>query len=148
VHIWDHIHFRDFSAEEKAASWMTQEAYNVSRAERKRTVKIMERGNPFVNDGQHYFRGLEAKTREGSRRKQFNSIDASIAVLDEQSQQDQTGSSDLEAISIVYIGCSSHCLEHAVERGAVDQRAALESVSIAGPAVSRSQPRRLSCRAA
>jgi hypothetical protein len=111
-------------------------------------VKIMERGNPFVNDGQHYFRGLEAKTREGSRRKQFNSIDASIAVLDEQSQQDQNGSSDLEAISNVYIGCSSHCLEHAVERGAVDQRAALESVSIAGPAVSRSQPRRLSCRAA
>jgi hypothetical protein len=148
----DTIHCSDYTEEEKAASWFNAGDYNQMRAERKTTVRLMERGDPFVSDGRHYYRGLEGKTREGSCRKQFNSIDASLAVLDEQNRLAELGVSAAaasEALSKIYISCSTHCIASAHERGLVDQRAALESVSIAvPPVIRRSQPRRLSCQAA
>jgi hypothetical protein len=146
----DTIHCSEYTEEEKAASWFNSDDYTRMRVERKTTVRLMERGDPLVNDGRHYYRGLEGKTREGSCRKQFNSIDASLAVLDEQNRLAQLGASAAaEVLSKIYISCTAHCIASAHERGLVDQRAALESVSIAVPPASRRlQPRRLSCQAA
>ena len=148
VQVFDHIHRNEYSAEEKKSCRFVQENYNEMRAERNITVKLMERGQPMVNDGQQYYRGLESKTREGSRRKQFNAVDASMTVLDEQSQQAQLGVRDPEAISKLCIACTAHCVAKAQERGLTDQSAALESLSVAAPCVSQRQPRRLSCQAA
>jgi hypothetical protein len=157
----------EYTAEEKSTCWLNQEDYKalkverkvtlkimersepfVNDGERKVTLKIMERSEPFVNDGQHYFRGLESKTREGSRRKQFNVVDASMAVFEEQMQQECDGVCDAEAIAQVYIDSARHCISAAHERGLVDQNAALESVCVSVPALSQRQPRRLSCHAA
>ena len=138
----------EYSPAEKVAAWYTSEDNEIMKSERKSTIKIMERGNPFVNDGQHYFRGLEYKTREGSRRRQFNQVDATMVVMDEQDAQQQKGIVDPEALAQIYLNCTMHCLAIARERALDDQRAALESVSVASPSRFERPQRRLSCRAA
>lgn len=90
----------------------------------------MEKENSKIDDGNvHCFRGLETKTRDGSRRKQFNVVDAVMAVLDEQGMQDEHGVSDPERISDVYVSCNSHCLEAAMQRGLSDEKAAIAAWS-------------------
>lgn len=135
-------HFRrsDYTTEEKNSCWFSQSEFDEMRKERHATVSIMGRGQPMVNDGQHYYRGLEGKTREGYRRKQFNIVDARMAVLDEQTQQNQTDFSDFEAIAKAYRSCTAHCLAAAQNQGLVDQRLA--------SAGNNHEARRLSCRAA
>ena len=138
---------RNYTHVERNETWFTAEEMSAMKSARRATVKIMERGDPFVNDGQNYYRGLEAKTREGCRRKQFNQVDAMMAVLDE-----QESCSDPERISCVYKESTFHCQVQARERGLKDEQAALESLSepcIVAPPVSDTPPqRRMSCRAA
>jgi hypothetical protein len=143
---WDHIRRDDYSAEEKKLCWFTREDYDEIRAERKIPVEIMQRGQPMINDGEHYYRGLEHKTREGSRRRHYDMIDAKIIVFEEQSQQAKRRVCDPEAVSKLYIENTAHCAASAQGRGLTDQTAVLESVSTAAPSLSR--PSRLSCRAA
>lgn len=142
------INNEDYAIEEKLAAWSTVQEFDEMKAARRSTVNIMERRNPSVDDGQHCFRGLEFRTREGSRRRQFNQVDAAMAVMDEQEAQLQSGINDPEKLAHVYIICSSHCQDNAHERALNDQRAALESVSIAAPTLSQKPRRRLSCHAA
>ena len=121
------------------------------KVERKSTIKLMEQGDDGgdlqINDGQSYYRGLETKTREGQRRKQFNVVDASMSVFEEQMQQENDGVNNQERIAQLYIESSKHCLTAAYERGMIDQKAALEAFMPAMQQQQR-QPRRLSCQAA
>jgi hypothetical protein len=142
------INNEEYTREEKIATWLTGQEFDAMKAERRSTVKVMERINLSVDDGQHSFRGLEFRTREGSRRRQFNQVDATMAVMDEQDAQLQCGINDPERLAHVYIICSSHCQDNAHERALNDQRAALESVAIAAPALCQKPQRRLSCHAA
>ena len=142
------INNEDYAREEKLATWSTVQEFDEMKAARRSTVNIMERRNPSVDDGQHCFRGLEFRTREGSRRRQFNQVDAAMAVMDEQEAQLQSGINDPEKLAHVYIICSSHCQDNAHERALNDQRAALESVSVAAPTLYQKPRRRLSCHAA
>ena len=149
VHIFEHIHRNDYSGEEQRSCFLAPNDYTEMRAERKITLKLMEGGQPTVNDGKKYYRGLEAKTREGFRRKQFHMVDAAMTVLDEQSLQAQNEICDTRVISKLYISCTAHCVRAAQERGLIDQQAALEPVSVAAqPPCPRRQPRRLSYTAA
>lgn len=142
------INNEDYTREEKLATWSTVQEVDEMKAERRSTIKIMERRNPSVDGGQHCFRGLEFRTREGSRRRQFNQVDAATAIMDEQEAQLQSEINDPEKLAHVYIICSSHCQDNAHERALNDQRAALESVSVASPTLYQKPRRRLSCHAA
>jgi hypothetical protein len=142
------INNEDYTPEEKLGTWFSVQEFDEMKAERRSTVHIMERRNPSVDDGQHCFRGLEFRTREGSRRRQFNQVDAAMAVMDEQDAQLQSGINDAEKLAHVYIICSSHCQDNAHGRALNDQRASLESVSVAAPALYQKPQRRLSCHAA
>jgi hypothetical protein len=142
------INNEDYTREEKLATWSTVQEVDEMKAERRSTIKIMERRNPSVDGGQHCFRGLEFRTREGWRRRQFNQVDAATAIMDEQEAQLQSEINDPEKLAHVYIICSSHCQDNAHERALNDQRAALESVSVASPTLYQKPRRRLSCHAA
>jgi hypothetical protein len=144
------INREGYSPEETLACYFTKEEYTISKESRRNTIKMIESG-VCVNNATHYFRGLENKSREGRRRRQFNQVDALMAVMDEQDAQFHNGMNDPEMIAKFYINCSRHCRDVAEDSGQKDQRAALESFSdekFAIPPVSHNQQRRLSCRAA
>ena len=67
-------------------------------------------------------RGLECRTREGSRRRQVNKMNALCAVLDEQERQFVIGIHDELKLSLVYIRMSTHCAEIALATGLNDSR--------------------------
>lgn len=79
----------EYSDEEKIAVWFTEEEIEEMRKQRRATIKLMESANKFIDDEEHYFRGLESKTREGYRRKQWNIIEAAMVVFDEQINMQQ-----------------------------------------------------------
>jgi hypothetical protein len=145
----------EYTAEEKKASWFDKEEFLTFRRDRRETVKCLEQGNSHVDDGEYYFRGLEGKTRKGSQRKQFNMVESSLVVFDEQMYHQQHGESysttAAQSIAEAYSAVTAEARAVARERGLHDQRAALEA--FVPPVVLPStqvdaMPRRLSCRAA
>ena len=84
----------------------------------------------MVDDAQHYFRGLEGKTLEGFKRKRFNFVDACMTVLDEQSDQQEFGKSDPDAIARAYAATTGSCVETARQRGIFDAAAAISPTPI------------------
>lgn len=138
-----------YSAEERASSWFTRSEFDAMKRERRATVKVMEQ-QAEIDDGQHYFRGLEFKTKKGSQLKQWNMMEATLAVLDEQMQPHEHSAEAETAIAQVYSLVVADSREAAAERGQHDQRVSLEALSSTTTAmdVSPRMPRRLSCRAA
>ncbi|KAL3920088.1 MAG: hypothetical protein SGILL_003435 [Bacillariaceae sp.] len=147
----------EYSQEEKVASWFNREDFDQFKRDRRSTVKVMDQGNRQVDDGHHYFRGVEAKTRIGSQRKQWNMIEASMVVFDEQMHHQQypiDSETTVQAIAASYSSVVADARAAAAERGLHDQHAALDAcvARLIFPADSESTPtrmqRRLSCRAA
>jgi hypothetical protein len=100
------------------------------KVERNKCLQLMGNGSHQVDDDIHYFRGLENKTVDGHKRRRFVIVVASLAVMDEQSDQ-QNGLlvHDPEAISRVYKSCSKECADAARLRGILDELAAIAAVS-------------------
>ena len=83
-------HHQELAVEEREQCWFTQEEFADMRRRRKETIRIMEKVDPKVDDGhQHCFRGLEFKTRNGSREKQWNVMESCMVVIDEQLRHQQ-----------------------------------------------------------
>ena len=83
----------------------------------------MEKSNSRVDDDQHYFRGLEGRTKEGYKRKRFDIADACMTVMEEQSDQSDFGTSCPEVISRAYMATTTSCTEDARVRGLFDEKA-------------------------
>ncbi|KAG7344118.1 hypothetical protein IV203_022126 [Nitzschia inconspicua] len=142
----------DYSDVEKLSSWYSRQEVENLKNDRRVTVKIMEDGNPTVDDGKHYFRGFENKTRKGAQRKQWNIVEAAMVVFDEQQMNHNYYRKKEEAfhsIADAYRAVAAHARAAAAERGLYDQRAALEStVALSNENLATQMPRRLSSRAA
>lgn len=87
----------------------------------------MEYQTPRVDNEEYYFRGLEAKTKEGFKRKRFNMVDACMTVMEEQSDQSDMGTSDPNAIARAYIASNLVCVDEARQRGIFDEQQAFSS---------------------
>lgn len=83
------VHHFDFSINEREQCWFTREEFYEMRLKRKETIRFMEKIDRNVDDDHHYFRGLEFKTREGSRLKQWNVMESCMVVIDEQLRHQQ-----------------------------------------------------------
>ena len=118
----------EYTADERNACWFDRDEFDQFKRERRSTVKKMEREDDRIDDGQHYFRGVEGKTREGSQRKQWNIMEASMAVFDEQYCHQLQGDKDTITLAIAEAYAEVSCDARAIarERGEYDQQAALE----------------------
>lgn len=128
----------EFSEDEKAAAWFSREEFESMKLERRATVKIMERFNAVIDDAYYCYRGLEFKTREGSRRRHWCIVDAAMAVFDEQMPHFGPSSSDSqlarpEAIAKACMASTASSRAAATERGLRDYQVALESASPSSP---------------
>jgi hypothetical protein len=118
----------EYTAEEKSSCWFNRREFEEMKRDRRATVKVMESGDRTVDDARHYFRGLEYKTRRGLQRKQWNIVESSTVVFDEQMHQVNTMGSvvDDETISKAYRSATAHSAAAAIERGLFDRKAALD----------------------
>lgn len=125
VFVWDHIGREEYSAEEKRSCWISAEKFGNMRVERNNTLRIMHHAKPWIDDGEHYFRGLERKTRKGSFQRHYDVYNAQITVFDEQIEQAELQVSNPEAVARLYIGSTTRSAAKARQRGLIDQSAAL-----------------------
>eukprot|EP00539_Tryblionella_compressa_P015390 CAMPEP_0178853798 /NCGR_PEP_ID=MMETSP0746-20121128/22448_1 /TAXON_ID=913974 /ORGANISM="Nitzschia punctata, Strain CCMP561" /LENGTH=212 /DNA_ID=CAMNT_0020519655 /DNA_START=305 /DNA_END=943 /DNA_ORIENTATION=- len=140
----------EFTEEEKAAAWYNRQDFDEIKRDRRATVKTMEQVNPRVDDAQQCYRGLEFKTRQGSKLKQWNVMESAMVVFDEQIQQMAAGRNDPEALSKAYHAATADSALAAAERvGLMIQGASAVAVVCVVFACLHVQGKQLfSCRAA
>lgn len=117
------MHKDEYTEDERKATWYDVEDFRNLKMERRRTVKLMELGTRPRDS----VRGLEGKTKEGSRQRTMAILNAVSAVLDQQQDQEIQGSSDPEALAQIYSMYSRKSQEEALERARKDQKEALPS---------------------
>eukprot|EP00934_Nitzschia_sp_Nitz4_P002552 Nitzschia sp. Nitz4//scaffold137_size62074//45168//45722//NITZ4_006424-RA/size62074-processed-gene-0.71-mRNA-1//1//CDS//3329535727//2542//frame0 len=117
----------DYTEEEARNSWHNRQDLDAIKAQRRVTTRQMEKWNPTVDDGRHYFRGLESKTREGCKRKASNVSKACKVVLEEQRRQKDKGVVDVLKLADSYAKTGAQCVEEAIAIGKHDEGKAISA---------------------
>jgi hypothetical protein len=98
-------HLDDISKEQIENTWYTKEEYSDIKSELRLTIKLQRKG--FLRLGNYCeelcFRGLEARSKEGSTFRQTNRWNALEAVLYEQSRQNLIGVYSSDDLAKVYM---------------------------------------------
>jgi hypothetical protein len=122
VRIKSTLHLRDYTQEEKAATWLSVTGYADIKADVRFAV---DHADVLVHqqDAISYcHRGLECRTKEGSRRRVMNKAVARNAVLDEQDRQFDSFVFNSEAIAKVYMATSHMSQVSARTMGLFDEQ--------------------------
>lgn len=113
---------QDVPAEERAATWYSQEDFHEIKQTLVATLRLMMAKKPVGSE--YSTRGLEFKTPAGVKMRKKNKISALTAVWNEQVAQWKEDRTDEEAISFVYQRQNSKCREAARKFGLHDEKAA------------------------
>jgi hypothetical protein len=116
-------HIKDFTEGEVEAIWMTTRDYQIIKAMVKCTVIMMMKGDEIPEEDTDYCtRGLEFRTRIGSRVRQNNKLTARSAVLNEQELQFDEGFCDPQYIAMACLEVSLECRQGARARALYDAK--------------------------
>jgi hypothetical protein len=123
VHYKEIRHIRDFSKEEVAAIWMTMPDYQIIKAMVKSTIIMMMKGEQISEEDIDFCtRGLEFRTKLGSRVRQNNKLRARFAVLNEQDLERDEGFCDPQYIAMACLEVSLECRQGARARALYDEK--------------------------
>jgi hypothetical protein len=113
----------DYTRAESRACWFDEFENAVNRQECLKIIKKIQRGKPIFNSKQYCVRGLERMTPDAADRREFNKMNAYIAVLEEQNAQWHSGLNDPKRISRVYRDAAARRSQQ--EAGKMGQKDAL-----------------------
>lgn len=99
----------EYTVEEMKATWYDRPALRQMKECARSDARLVESG-VLVEGDDVSFRGLEAKTSHGLRRKRQNRMNAYAAVFFEIDTQQDIGMSDDNAIADAYFAYSEQCL--------------------------------------
>jgi hypothetical protein len=123
VHYTEIRHIRDFSQDEVEAIWMTMRDYQIIKAMVKSTVIMMMKGEPIPEEDLDLCtRGLEFRTKVGSKIRLRNKLRARFAVLNEQDLQRDEGFCDPSYIAMACLEVSLDCRQGARARALYDEK--------------------------
>ena len=118
------IQRRDYSPEEKAATWYNIEDMKLFRKERREVVHMIEQG---VNMGHICCRGVECLTKSGAKKRQNAILRGQLAVFDEQELQQLDGSQNPEVLAQIYKHHTKSSRAEAYGRGLKDEKNIMDS---------------------
>lgn len=122
VHYREIRNIRDFSRTEVEAIWMTLPDYQIIKAMVKTTIIMMMKGEQISEEDPDFCtRGLEFRTKVGSRVRQDNKLRARFAVLNEQDLQRDEGFFDPQYIAMACSEVSLECRKDARARALYDK---------------------------
>ncbi|KAG7342002.1 hypothetical protein IV203_007094 [Nitzschia inconspicua] len=115
----------DYTEEETAVVWYSQQELNQIRTKAAKLVELLEKSNGYLGHKRYCTRGLEGHTRAGYKNKMMNRGIASMVVLDEQDRQlSERGVINYGIIAVAYQQVSSRCQLCASVVGESDSKAA------------------------
>jgi hypothetical protein len=120
-------HLNDITDTERDALWMSFDDHKMTKTMVKTTVMMMMRGERIDDDDPDFCtRGLEFRTKTGSRIRSQYKMRARLAVLNEQDIQRDEGLVDPEFIAMASVEVSNECQEGARQRGERDAKAVVK----------------------
>mmetsp|Transcript_15384 Transcript_15384/g.24920 ORF Transcript_15384/g.24920 Transcript_15384/m.24920 type:complete len:274 (+) Transcript_15384:174-995(+) len=123
VRIKEVRHINDISDAERDALWMCQADYQMCKTMVKTTVLMMMRGERISEEDPDFCtRGLEFRTKAGSKIRSRYKLRARSAVLNEQDLQREEGFFDPQFIAMASMDESFDCQEEARQRAVYDAK--------------------------
>jgi hypothetical protein len=127
----------EYTPSERKAAWYDSREYRSLKVEQRKVVQLMEQGDldlDLENDDEAEFsaRGLESKTKDGSRQRTLAIVNAVCAVLGEQDDQiiprpsvvgSAPGTPDPESLAQTYRMYTLQSQNQALERAMIDRLA-------------------------
>jgi hypothetical protein len=130
VRVQEIRHINNITESERESIWMTAMDYKMIKNIAKTTVLMMMAGEEIdENDEDFCKRGLEFRTRKGSKTRSANKLRARSAVLNEQDLQREEGFHDPEFIAMSSLDVSFENREQAQKRGKKDAKSILAYVN-------------------
>jgi len=121
VRVQEVRHLNNISEHEKEAVWMSAIDYKMIRSMAKSTVIMIMSGEHIGDDDPDYCtRGLECRTRAGSKVRNINKMRNRSAVLNEQDLQLEEGFYDPQLIAMASMDESFDCKEEGEKRAERD----------------------------
>lgn len=122
-------HAADLTDEERSRTWFSRKEFSEIKASYREILKRMSHREHIPDDSdQCSTRGLEGRSRHGSKNRLSIIMSSILAVLNEQDIQRQQGRVDAETIAILYRHQSYHSLQAAVMMARRDEAAIAEYV--------------------
>ena len=123
VHYREIRHIMDYTDEQIEATWLTPQDYAAIKQIVKNTIRMMMRGEAILDDDPNFCtRGLEFRTKNGSKVRARNKVRARSAVLNEQDMQREEGYNEQQMIAMTCMEASLECRQGARARGLYDER--------------------------
>lgn len=121
VRVQEIRHLNNMPESEREALWMSPADYKRIKNVAKATVLMMMAGEEIDEDNVNFCsRGLEFRTRRGSKIRSANKLRGRSAVLNEQDLQLEEGFHDPEFIAMASLDVSFECREQAQKRAQKD----------------------------
>ena len=130
VRIKEIRHLNDFTDAEMDELWMCMADYQMIKTVVKTTVTMMMNGEEISKEDVDFCtRGLESRTKAGSRIRSRYKLRARSAVLNEQDLQRDEGFFDQEFVAMASMDESLVCRDDARKRGLQDEAAVADYVA-------------------
>jgi hypothetical protein len=116
-------HLNEIPASEREGLWMSLADQQMNKAMVRTTVTMMMRGECISDDDPDFCtRGLEFRTKAGSKIRSRYKLRVRSAVLNEQDLQREEGFVDADFIAMASMDESAECREAALQRGMQDAK--------------------------
>jgi hypothetical protein len=116
-------HLSDIPTSERAGLWISSSDQQMNKAMVRTTITMMMRGEAISDDDPDFCtRGLECRTKAGSKSRSRYKLRVRSAVLNEQDLQREEGIVDPDFIAMASMEESAKCRESATQRGEEDAK--------------------------
>ncbi|KAG7347424.1 hypothetical protein IV203_016129 [Nitzschia inconspicua] len=116
-------HLNEIPQSERDALWISLADQQMNKAMVRATITMMMRGETIIDDDPDFCtRGLEFRTKTGSKTRSRHKLRVRSAVLNEQDLQREEGITDPDFIAMASMDESVECREAARRRGDQDEK--------------------------
>jgi hypothetical protein len=123
----------DYTDEERRLTWFTRREFRDIKASYRELIHRMSQREYIQDTDDCSIRGLEGRSRAGSKNRQDIIVASILSVLNEQSLQKSEGRNDPETLAIAYRAHSYHSLQAASLMGRRDEVAIAEYTGRSNP---------------
>eukprot|EP00543_Licmophora_paradoxa_P008202 CAMPEP_0202458320 /NCGR_PEP_ID=MMETSP1360-20130828/24469_1 /ASSEMBLY_ACC=CAM_ASM_000848 /TAXON_ID=515479 /ORGANISM="Licmophora paradoxa, Strain CCMP2313" /LENGTH=202 /DNA_ID=CAMNT_0049078821 /DNA_START=103 /DNA_END=711 /DNA_ORIENTATION=+ len=114
------LHANDYTEDEYTRCWYSEDDFHGMKRERRMTLRLVK-SIPMLPKSMTR-RGLESRTKIGDLESRAYRLSTLMAVINEQTAQKSKRVCDAEAIRLVSLKTSEHCVAEAVRKGKEDEQ--------------------------
>jgi hypothetical protein len=120
-HVLEIENLEQISKEECSMIWFSREEFHVIKNNYQEIILKMRNKELLRDTDEHCTRGLECRSKAGSKRRRDTQLNGLLAVLGEQERQQRDGVEEPETLAVMYRQFSYHSQQAATNMGRRDE---------------------------